>query len=187
MFSPETIFFRPIADKQIRIVIIITIAFLLIDTMINNVADSVIPQATSKLGILLFVILAIVYAICQQLLLRFVWWKTKDIRSKSFLIDSLIKVVIAGQYVLLAILVIVIYQILLTSQFYTALLTWTTGISYSLTIILIGILARQFFLWYRSHKKDSFIVLSYATAFAIMSMTFSIALILDVYHLSSKQ
>ena len=187
MLSLEKIFFQPIADKQIRIVIIITIAFLLIDTMINNVADDVIPQATSKWGILLFVILAIVYAISQQLLLRFVWWKTKDIRSKSFLIDSLIKVVIAGQYALVALLIIVICQILLTSQFYTALLTWTTGISYSLTVILIGILARQFFLWYRSHKKDSFIVLSYATAFAIMSMSFSIALILDVYHLSSKQ
>ena len=56
-----------------------------------------------------------------------------------------------------------------------------------LTVILIGILARQFFLWYRSHKRDSFIILSYAVAFAIMSLTFSVALILDVYHLSGKQ
>ena len=92
-----------------------------------------------------------------------------------------------SQYTLLAILIMIICQILLTSQYYTALLTWSTVISYLLTIILIGILARQFFLWYRSHKRDSFIILSYAVAFAIMSMTFSIALILDVYHLSSKQ
>ena len=92
--------------------------------------------------------------------------RQKILDPNRFLLTSLIKVVIAGQYVLLAILVIVIYQILLTSQFYTALLTWTTGISYSLTVILIGILARQFSLWYRSHKKDSFNVRSYATAFA---------------------
>ena len=88
MVNLETIFFRPIADKQIRIVIIVTIAFLLTDTMINNVSDALVPQATSKWGILFFVILAIVFAISQQLLLRFVWWKTKDIRSKSFLIDA---------------------------------------------------------------------------------------------------
>ncbi|HEY7080346.1 MAG TPA: hypothetical protein VH500_11635, partial [Nitrososphaeraceae archaeon] len=186
MLSPEKILFRPIADKRIRIVIIVMVAFLLIDTMINNVADSVVSQATSKWGILLFVILAIVYAVSQQLLLRFVWWKTKDIRSNSFLINCLIKVVIVGQYVLLAILVIMTFQILLTSQYHTALLISSTVISYSLTIILVGILARQFFLWYRSNKRNSFIILSYAIAFAIMSMTFSIALMLDVYHLYVK-
>ena len=131
MLNLETIFFPPITDKQVRIVIIVTIAFLLTDTMINNVSDFIVPQTTSKWGILFFVILAIVFAISQQILLRFVWWKTKDIRSKSFLINALIKVVIASQYTLLAILIIIIYQILFTSQYYTALLIWSTVISYS--------------------------------------------------------
>lgn len=187
MVSLETILFPPISDKQVILVIIITVAFLLTDTMINNVSDLIIPQTTSKWGISFFVILAIVFAISQYLLLRFVWWKTKDIRSKSFLINGLLKVVIASQFTLLAILIVIIYQILFTSQYNTALLIWSTGISYLLTIGLIGILSRQFFLWYRSYKRDSFIILSYALAFVIMSITYSLALILDVYHLSSKQ
>ena len=162
MVNLETILFRPITDKQARFVILVTIAFLLTDTMINNVSDSVVPQTTSKWGISFFVILSIVFAISQHLLLRFVWWNTKDIRSKSFLINGLLKVVIASQYTLLAILIVIICQIQFTSQYYTALLTWSTVISYLLTIILLGILARQFSLWYRSYRRDSFIILCYA-------------------------
>ena len=153
MVNLKTILFPSISDKQVKLVIVITIAFLLIDTLINNVSDFLIPQTTSKWGVSFFVVLSIVFAISQHLLLRFVWWKTKDIRSKSFLINSLLKVVIASQYALLAILIIIIYQILFTSQYNTALLIWSTVISFLLTIGLIGILSRQFFLWYRSDKK----------------------------------
>jgi hypothetical protein len=160
---------------------------LLIDSLINNVSDFLVPQTSSKLGVSFFVVLSIVFAISQYLLLRFVWWKTKDIRSKCFLINSLLKIVIASQYTLLTILIIIIYQILFTSQYNTALLIWSTVISFLFTIGLIGILSRQFFLWYRSYKRNSFIILSYALAFVIMSLTYSLALILDVYHLSSKQ
>jgi len=187
MVNLETILFPKISDKQVTLVIVITIAFMLIDTMINGVSDFLIPQTTSKWGVLFFVIVSIVFAISQQLLLRFVWMKTKDIRSKSFLINSLLKVVIAFQYSLLAILIILIYQILFTSQFSTALLIWSTVISFLLTSGLLGVLARQFLLWYRSYKRDSFIILCYALAFVIISMTFSVAVILDVYHFSSKQ
>ena len=88
MVNLETILFGPITDKQARFVILVTIAFLLTDTMINNVSDFLVPQTTSKWGISFFVVLAIVFAISQHLLLRFVWWKTKDIRSKSFLINA---------------------------------------------------------------------------------------------------
>ena len=84
MVNLETILFRPITDKQVKFVILVTIAFLLTDSLINNASDFLIPQTTSIWGISFFVILAIVFAISQQLLLRFVWWKTKDIRSKSF-------------------------------------------------------------------------------------------------------
>jgi len=187
MVNLETILFPKISDKQVTLVIVITIAFMLIDTMINGVSDFLIPQTTSKWGVLFFVIVSIVFAISQQLLLRFVWMKTKDIRSKSFLINSLLKVVIAFQYSLLAILIILIYQILFTSQFSTALLIWSTVISFLLTSGLLGVLARQFLLWYRSYKRDSFIILCYTLAFVIISMTFSVAVILDVYHFSSKQ
>ena len=151
------------------------------------VSDFLVPQTTSVWGISFFIVYQSYLLLSQYLLLRFVWLKTKDIRSKSFLFNGLLKIIIASQYTLLAILIVIIYQILFMSQYYTAFLIWSTVISFLLTIMLLGILARKFFFWYRYYKRDSIIILSYALAFVIMSMTFSLALILDLYSFSNKQ
>ena len=155
--------------------------------MISTVSDFLVPQTISMWGIAFFIVLAIVFAISQHLLLIFTWLITKDIRSKSFLFNGLIKIVIVSQYMLLVILMVIVYQILFMSQYSTMLLIWSTAISFLLTIFLIGVLARQFLIWYRSYKRDSFIILSYTVAFTIMSITYSLALILDINQFLSKQ
>lgn len=187
MVRLKTILFPSISNRQATLVIIILVAFLIPDTMINTVSDFLVPQITSVWGISFFVVISIVFAISQYLLLRFVWLKTKDIRSKSFLFNGLQKIVIGSQYILLLIIVMIVFQILFLSQFYTAFLIWSTAINLLLTISLLGILARQLFLWYLYYKRGSFVILSYAVGFVIMSMTFSLALLLDLHSLSSKQ
>jgi hypothetical protein len=187
MVNLKTILFPSISNRQATLVVIITVAFLIPDTMINTVSDFLVPQTTSVWGISFFIMLSIVFTISQYLLLRFVWLKTKDIRSKSFIFNGLQKIVIASQCTLLAILIVIIYQILFMSQYYTALLIWATLISLLLTIILLGILAKKFFLWYRYYKRDSLIIISYALAFVIMSMTVSFGLLIDMNFFSSEQ
>ena len=187
MVRLKTILFPSISNRQATLVIIILVAFLIPDTMINTVSDFLVPQITSVWGISFFVVISIVFAISQYLLLRFVWLKTKDIGSKSFLFNGLQKIVIGSQYILLLIIVMIVFQILFLSQFYTAFLIWSTVINLLLTISLLGILARQLFLWYLYYKRGSFVILSYAVGFVIMSMTFSLALLLDLHSLSSKQ
>jgi hypothetical protein len=187
MVRLKTTLFPSINNRQATLVVIITVAFLITDTMIGTVSDFLVPQTTSVWGISLFVVISVVFAFSQYLLLRFVWLKTKDIRSKSFLFNGLLKLVIALQYLLLAILIVIIYQILFMSQYYTTLLIWSTGISFLLAISILGILARQLFLWYRYYKKGSFVIICYAIALVIMSMTFFLALLLDMYGFSSKQ
>lgn len=187
MVNLKTILFPSISNRQATLVIVITIAFLIPDTMIGTVSDFLVPQITSVWGISFFVLFSIICAISQHLLLRFVWLKTKDIRSKSFLFNGLLKIVIACQYALLAILMVIIYQILFISQYYMTFLIWSTAISFLLTICILGILARQLFLWYRYNRKGSFVIICYALAFVLMSMTFSLALLLDMYGFSNKQ
>jgi hypothetical protein len=183
----KAIFIPLFNSKNVTLVIIIATPFLLVDSIISNVTDYLIPQTTSTFGISFFVIISTVIAISQHLLLRFVWLKTKELRSKSFLFNNLLKVVVASQYALFAILIIVIYQILFTSQYSTALLIWSTLISYSLTISLLAIIARQFFQWYSYDKRGSFIIFIYALAFVILSMTYCLALFLDLNTFSGKQ
>jgi hypothetical protein len=187
MVNLKTILFPSISNRQATLVVIITIAFLIPDTMIGTVSDFLVPQTTSVWGISLFIVISAVFAFSQYLLLRFVWLKTKDIRSKSFLFNGMLKIVIASQCTLFAILIVIIYQILFISQYYTAMLVWATLISYLLTTVLLGILARKFFLWYRYYKRDSLIILSYALAFVIISMNISLVLVMDMYSFSSKQ
>lgn len=187
MVNLRTILFPSISNRQATLVIVITIAFLIPDTMIGTVSDFLVPQTTSVWGISFFILLSIVCVISQHLLLRFVWLKTKDIRSKTFLFNGLLKIVIASQYTLLTILIVIIYQILFMSQYYMTFLIWSTVISFLLTISILSILARQLFLWFRYHRKESFVIISYALAFVIMSVTFSLALVLDMYGFSSKQ
>jgi hypothetical protein len=187
MVSLKTILIPSISNRQATLVVIITVAFLIPDTMIGTVSDFLVPQTTSVWGISLFIVISVVFAFSQYLLLRFVWLKTKDIRSKSFLFNGMQKIVITSQCALLAILIVIIYQILFMSEYYTALLVWTTLISYLLTIVLLGILARKFFLWYRYYKRDSLVILSYALAFIIISINVSLSLVLDMHIFSSKQ
>jgi hypothetical protein len=187
MVSLKTILIPSISNRQATLVVIITVAFLIPDTMIGTVSDFLVPQTTSVWGISLFIVISVVFAFSQYLLLRFVWLKTKDIRSKSFLFNGMLKIVITSQCILLAILIVIIYQILFMSQYYTALLVWATLISYFLTSFLLGTLARKFFLWYRYYKRDSLEIISYTLAFVIMSMTVSLALVIDMYSFSSKQ
>ena len=186
MVNLENKFFPPISDKQVKVVILITIPFLLVDSLINTVSDFLVHQTTSIWGISFFVVVSIVYAVSQQLLLRFVWNKTKDIRSKSLAIRRLLKTITVAQYSLLGILIIILYQILFMSHYNTSLLIWSTVISLLMSILVLGFLARQLFLWYKSNKGNSFIILSYALAFAIMTVTFSAGLILDLYNYSGK-
>jgi hypothetical protein len=187
MVRLKTILFPSISNRQATLVVIITVAFLIPDTMLSTVSDFLVRQTTSFWGISFFVVISVIFAFSQYLLLRFVWLKTKDIRSKSFLFNSMQKIIIASQCTLLAILIVIIYQILFMSQYYTALLVWATVISYLLTIVLLGTLARKFFLWYRYSKRDSLVIISYALAFVIMSMTVSLGLVIDMYSFSSKQ
>jgi hypothetical protein len=187
MIYLKAILFPSISNRQATLVVIITVAFLIPDTMIGTVSDFLVPQTTSVWGISFFIVISVVFAFSQYLLLQFVWLKTKDIRSKSFLFNGMQKVVIAIQCTLLAILIVIIYQILFMSQYYTALLVWATLISYLLTMVLLGILARKFFLWYRYYKRDSLVILSYALAFSIISMNVFLVLVQDMYIFSSKQ
>ncbi|MGH9987746.1 MAG: hypothetical protein ACRD8W_27715, partial [Nitrososphaeraceae archaeon] len=82
MANLKTILFPSVSNKQVAIVMIITIAFLIPDTMINIVPDFLVSQITSIWGISFFVVLSFIFAISQHLLLRFVWLKTQDIRSR---------------------------------------------------------------------------------------------------------
>jgi hypothetical protein len=75
--------------------------------------------------------------------------------------------VVVSQYLLTAIIVFIIFQIIVTSGYNTVLLTAATWISYVTAIIMIGVLAQQFFSWFKSDKNS--IVLLYGLSSAMLA------------------
>ena len=88
--------------------------------------------------------------------------KNKEIRIESGYIRTLNKIVPKVQYVLTAIIVFVVLQIVVTSLYYTNLLSAATTISYGLAILLMSILTYRLFSWFKLNR--SLVVLLYCLA-----------------------
>jgi hypothetical protein len=155
-------------QKKISIVSLVMMIVLVIDVSIGNVADIIVKQIVSVWGIVLFVILAAVYAIGQFYILQMAKAKNRQIVSKARSIQTLGRIVTVVQYVLLAIIISVVLQILLLSYYYTGLLAISAAISYGLTVLLMGFLAYRLFSWLKLNR--SLAVLLYGLAATMVTV-----------------
>jgi hypothetical protein len=100
-----------------------------------------------------FSILGIVYVIGQYLILQFVKNKSKRIITRDQLhLNVIHRTVSLIQYGLAALIVFFILEMIRTSAYSTILLTITIGISYILSMTMLGLLAKRFFSWFRSNR-----------------------------------
>ncbi len=132
-------------------------AFLIIDVSLMNVTS--LDKITSFWSIVLFVIISIVYAVGQYFILAYIARKLKDnIKTPGF--GKLRPLIIGIQVVLVSIVIVINLQILLTSQYTTALITWSSTIGYTFSALLMSILSVKFLTWYLANRN--FVVLLYA-------------------------
>jgi hypothetical protein len=136
--------------------------FLIIDSQISVVADIVVPQIVSFWGIALFVTISAVYVVGQYLMLQMVKAKIRQSKFKPAHIDITEKFVTVIQYILAAITIAAVIEVLAMAAYHTDLLIVSTTISYGLAIILMGMLAWRLFSWFMINK--SLIVLLYGLA-----------------------
>jgi hypothetical protein len=150
------------SDKRFFIVFLIVITFLIIDSQISVIADIVVPQIVSFWGITLFIIISAVCVAGQYLILQLVKSKIRQSKFKPAHIDITEKFVTVIQYILLAIMISAVLEVVAMAAYHTDLLIVTTTISYGLAIILMGFLAWRLFSWFKINK--SLIVLLYGLA-----------------------
>jgi hypothetical protein len=113
-----------------------------------------------------FVIIAAVYSVGQYFILEFVKHRSIEIRAKDVHLRFIHLIIKVAQYFLVAVLIFVVLEILLTSSYHTLTLTTVTAISYILTIGMLTLFAQRFFSWYKSNRS-SVVVLLFALSFAI--------------------
>lgn len=106
------IFFSGEASRlSFYIIISVVISALLIDTLLNYVADFIFEGLVTFWGVTLFFILASIYLLGQYVILQYLKSRTKDVRSKSPFLNATHKTVTVIQLFLSAILVYLILQI----------------------------------------------------------------------------
>ena len=123
----------------------IVITFLIVDIAFGKIYDLINRQSIFNWGIGLFIVIAFTFVLGQYFILGFVKRKSKEIRTKEKTLNTMHKVVAIVQYVLAAIFVFVILQVVTTSHYNMAMLTASTTISYTLATTIMGLLSYQFF------------------------------------------
>src|SRR5690242_1159503 len=111
--------------KEITIIGSIILTFIIIDMVFSFAATTVTVSANWEISI--FVIIACIYGVTQYVILNFVKNITRKIRDTVPLIRMLHAFVSIIQYVLLSFIVVVILEMLLSSQYHTSILNLGTA------------------------------------------------------------
>jgi hypothetical protein len=104
--------------------------------------------------IALFIGIAVIFIVCQHFILSYISDKNKEQKAKALHLNITHVGVRIAQYVLAAIFIIVIVQMYITSQYSSALLVASTGISYMLATVMFALLTRGFLSWYWTSSKE---------------------------------
>lgn len=113
---------RGYTSTKFLTIISIVMSALIVDISLSNVSDLI--NISTWWGITTFISIAIAYAIGQYFILQFVKQKSKTIRMKSRHFNKLSTMITIIQYILTAVIVLVVLQILVNSYYYTSLLIW---------------------------------------------------------------
>jgi hypothetical protein len=159
----------------------IVIASILIDTSIVKTSVYTGGLHGSTADILLFTVISLIYAMAQYLIVRVTIFRER-FKIRTMIIVH--KSVIILQYILIAILLITIIQMILTSSYNSIILKIVTWINYSMSIVFLGLLAKKFISWYSTRR--SLILIAYAVAM-ILLCTDSIMSIIDISYGLSKE
>jgi hypothetical protein len=141
-----------IGDKKLLILVSILVVTFMVDSQIGYIADFIPERLVTNEGIALFIGIAVVFAIGEILILQYV--KTKESHARALHLHAIHIGVTIAQYVLIAIIAFVIAQILLTTQYNTVTLAIALSISYGLWIIILALLSRALFSWFRSSRRN---------------------------------
>jgi signal transduction histidine kinase len=173
-------------NEKIQVIMPIVIVALIVDTMINNVADFVSKQIASEWGVSLFIIITITGSLGQYFLLMFVKHKTKEVRIKSVYLNITYIAVTILQYCLIANILFIIFNIVMAFHYYIVNLILATIISYTLNISLLLLFAQRLISWYRTNRSLK-VVLFYGLSALMLSFSSGVAVVTDSYDLLNKQ
>ncbi|MGB7558342.1 MAG: hypothetical protein WBM37_07460 [Nitrososphaeraceae archaeon] len=164
--------------KAFAAIIMLLIAVLVLDSSLFRINDLIRIYVTPEWTTILFSFMSVVFLVGQYNLIRFARTKSGQIREQGYLhLNLLHKSVTITQYLLSGIIVFVLLQILVFSEFYTSAISVTAVISYLMAIFMMMFLSLRFFSWFRLHKNRVVLFYLLSTITLTINAVFSFALI----------
>jgi hypothetical protein len=124
-------------DKKVQILVVSIILVAIIDMELSNVSDIVSNLLSTSFGVISFTLIVMVYIVAQYFLVKYVKDKSTDIRTKQNVLQSVNRIVILAQYLLIFLFIVLILEIILTSEYYVGILMTVVEITNLLNIIIM--------------------------------------------------
>lgn len=151
--------------RNINVFVYILIGILSIDTVISTVSTGLGIELFPNSKVPLFAALGIITIICQIMILQFVGRTSLSVRSKVKHIRRMHIGVSISQYFIIILFIYVIVEVVFTENYLPITSLMVTTLSYTLSILLMGIFTVIFLSWYKNNRS-SILVLIYALSFA---------------------
>lgn len=172
-------------SNKTTVIIWIVTAFLIADVILNYVAEFIEPFLISLPSIILFTIMVGICSFGAYFLLKFVREKSKSVVSKDPYLKVISTTVMAVQFLLIALVIFLLFEILFTSQYDTPLFVATALISEIVALGLLGLFAQRFLSWFILNRQST-VVLIYGLSFAVAAFSLAVIVIYDVTYLPQK-
>jgi len=157
-------------NKVIFGLIVTLVITLIVDTSVIKIYYFSFNQSPLTWRIVIFFIISCICFVGLYLVSKFAMYQSNELRSRKVLhMNALHKIVIVSQYTLMALIVFLVFQVLIMSEYNVILLSTVTWISYSTAFIMMAILAFRFFSWFRSNRNQS--VLLYGLSSGMLCFT----------------
>jgi hypothetical protein len=172
-------------SNKTTVIIWIVTAFLIADVILNYVAEFIEPFLISLPSIILFTIMVGICSFGAYFLLKFVREKSKSVVSKDPYLKVISTTVMVVQFLLIALVIFLLFEILFTSQYDTPLFVATALISEIVALGLLGLFAQRFLSWFILNRQST-VVLIYGLSFAVTAFSLAVIVIYDVTYLPQK-
>lgn len=172
-------------SNKTTVIIWIVTAFLIADVILNYVAEFIEPFLISLPSIILFTIMVGICSFGAYFLLKFVREKSKSVVSKDPYLKVISTTVMVVQFLLIALVIFLLFEILFTSQYDTPLFVATALISEIVALGLLGLFAQRFLSWFILNRQST-VVLIYGLSFAVAPFSLAVIVIYDVTYLPQK-
>ena len=146
-------------EKKLFMFMLVVIVVITVDSQIGVVADFIPEQISSRSGVSIFIVIAVIFAVTQYLILNYVKQLNKETKDRMSHFQLLQTGASVGQYILVAVIALVILQIVFIHEYSIITLYLTYAISYGHWIVILALLANAFFSWYRFSNKDVMVLI----------------------------